>query len=303
MFRQRLDARDHEALCYLVAPGQYQDGNLPTVARQFKSDRWLRGGWMSRFIDKLNQLSQLASQPIGFRATVAVSKPKLLLIAGLAQAKSSGVADYVAGADAGLLQVSKLDSGAEAIKEVLQAVSDIPWGGWLKDVGRDEIAQIVSAGGDFVVFPAASAALATLQDDGVGKILEVEVSLSEGLLRAVDKLPVDAVLIGGEPEEGQFLTWHHLMHFQRCAGLLTKPLLACIPSGVVASELQALCAAGVNGVVVEVGVGQTASRLMELRQMIDELTLPSRPQSGKPAPLVPYLGGRVDTVTEEPEEE
>ena len=94
----------------------------------------------------------------------------------------------------------------------------------------------------------------------MGKILEVETALSEGLLAAVNKLPVDAVLIGGEPES--FLTWNHLMHFQRCANLLTKPMLASIPSNVTASELQALWGAGVDGVVVEVGVGQPAGKLM-----------------------------------------
>ncbi len=258
---------------------------------------------MSKFIDKLKQASQTAP-PIGFKATLAtLSKPKMLLIASLSQANLDGVADYVAGADAGLLPVSELSSGAEAIKKTLQAVSDIPWGGWLKDVGRKEITQIVDSGCDFVVFPAVSTALATLQGNGVGKILEVPASLSDGLLRAVNKSPVDAVLISGEPEEGGFLTWQHLMHFQRCADLLSKPLLASIPRDVTASELQALWEAGVDGVVVEVGVEQPAGRLMELRQAIDSSTLPPQRKREKPAALVPYTEPMVGAVTEEPEEE
>lgn len=258
---------------------------------------------MSKLIDKLNQASQTAP-PIGFKATSAtLPKPKMLLIASLAPVNLDGVADYVAGADAGLLPVSELSSGAESIKKALQAVPDIPWGGWLKDVGREEITQIVDAGCDFVVFSAASTALSILQGNGVGKILEIAASLSEGLLMAVNKSPADAVLISSEPEEGRFLTWHHLMHFQRCADLLNKPLLASIPGNVMVSELQALWEAGVNGVVIEAGAGQPAGGLMELRQTIDGLTLPSQRKRGKTPALVPYAGHMVDTVTEEPEEE
>jgi hypothetical protein len=227
----------------------------------------------------------------------------MLLIASLAQSGSDNMADYVAGADAGLLLISELSSGAEAIKAVLQAASDIPWGGWLKDGGREEITQIVNAGCDFVVFPAAGTALTVLHGEEVGKILEVAVSLGDGLLRTADKLPVDAVLITGEPGEGDILTWQHLMQFQRSADLLTKPLLASVPSNITVSELEALWVAGVDGVIVEAGDKQPVGRLMELRQAIDSLTLPSQRKRGKPAVIAPYVGGGVDRVSEEPEEE
>ena len=160
---------------------------------------------------------------------------------------------------------------------------------------------MVKAGCDFVVFPAANTPLAILQDDEVGKILQVEVSLSEGLLRAVDELPVDGVLIAGEQESDYFLTWHHLMIFQRFADLLTKPLLVGVPSYVAATDIQALWEAGVDGVVVEVEVDQPAGRLNELRQVINELTFPPRKRA-KAEALLPYIGGKTGVETEEEEE-
>ena len=113
----------------------------------------------------------------------------------------------------------------------------------------------------------------------------------------------DQLLVGGEQEEGSFLTWRHLMYFQHCADLLTKPLLAPLPLNVQASELQALWVAGVAGVVVEVGVGRSAGRLIELRQIIDGLTLPSQRKRREPSALIPYIGDQVSTVAEEEEEE
>jgi hypothetical protein len=181
-------------------------------------------------------------------------------------------------------------------------MSDIPWGGWLRDIGREGIGQMVEAGCDFVVFPAANTSLAILQDDKLGKILEVEPLLDEGLLKAIDDLPVDAVLIASEKEKGYFLTWHHLMLFRRCANLLTKPLLVSAPSDLAASELQALWEAGVVGVVVETGIGQPRGRLAELHQIIDKLTFPSPGKRKKVEPLLPYITKETEIVSEEEEE-
>jgi len=258
---------------------------------------------MSKLIDELSQVSQVGLQPMGFRAAPAVPhKPRMLLIASLAQVDVDRLADCVAGADAGLLQIPKSSSGVKALQEICQAMSGIPWGGWLRDIGRGGIRQMVKAGCDFVVFPAAKTSLAILQNDELGKILEVEPLLDEGLLKAADDLPVDAVLIAGEQRKDYFLTWHHLMLFRRCADLLTKPLLVSVPSDVAASELQALWEAGVGGVVVEAGIEQPVGRLAELRQMIDKLTFPSPGKRRKVEPLLPYIRGETEIVSEEEEE-
>ena len=253
---------------------------------------------MSRFIDKLNKVSQAAPQPMGFRATQPVSsKLKMQLVASIAEANVDSLADYVAGADAGLLHISKLTSGAKALQKISKAVPDIAWGGWLKESDERVIKQMVNAGSDFVVFPA-STPLTILQNGEVGKILEVESSLSEGLMRTVNELPVDAVLIAAGPVE--YLTWHHLMFFQRFAALLTKPLLVIIPSNVTASELQVLWETGVDGVVIEVGIELPEDRLKELRQAIDELDFPARRQK-KAEALLPHITSGRDVVTEEEE--
>jgi hypothetical protein len=174
---------------------------------------------------------------------------------------------------------------------------------WLRDIDQKGIKQIVKAGCDFVVFSAANTSLAMLQGAEEGKILQVEASIGEGLLRAVDELPVDAVLIDAEREEQHFLTWHDLMIFRRFTALLTKPLLVCIPPDVTASELQALGEAGVSGVIVRVGVGQPVEGINELRQAIDKLTFPLRRRRRRAGVLLPYISGETSVVTEEEEEE
>ncbi len=250
----------------------------------------------------MNRVSQAVPQAMGFRAVQPVSpKPRILLIADLAQANVNRLADYVAGADAGLLHISNLSEGAKTLGEICQVVPDIPWGGWLRDVGQGGVEQIVEAGCDFVVFPPANTPLAILQDTKLGKILQVETSLSEGLLRTIDELPVDAVLTASEEEGEYLLTWHHLMLFQRFADSLTKPLLVSVPSNVTANELQTLWETGVEGVMIKVGAGQPEGRLKELRQVIDKLTFTSQRKRGKAEALLPYIGGKRGIAAEEEE--
>ena len=259
---------------------------------------------MSRFIDKLNRLSRGEPQPIGFRTKQpALAKSKIQLVASLAQESIDSLTGHVVGADAGLVRISRLSSGTEALQKISQALPDVPWGGWLQVSAQGGIKQLAKAGCDFVILPATDTPLAIIKDDEVGRILEIETSLSEGLLRAINELPVDAVLIASEQKERHFLTWQHLMLFQRFADLLTKPLLVSIPSKVTAVELQALWEAGVTGVIIEVGVKQPQDRLKKLRQVIDKLDFPSPRQREKVEALLPRIGREPDEVATEEEEE
>lgn len=260
---------------------------------------------MSTFIDKLNRLSQEAPRSMGFRVTQPASpaKPKMQLVISMTEAGVSTPGNYLAGADAGLLRISP-GSTAKTLQKVCQTIPDIPWGGWLQGDGSKALKQVAQAGYDFVVFSATNTPLAVLQDDTVGKIVEVEVSLDDGLLRAMNKLPVDAVLVAGEPAEGQSLTWQHLILFRRLADLLTKPLLVSIPPSVTGTELQALSDAGVNAVVIEITPEQPKDRVKELRRMIDQLTLPSPHRREKIEPrLSPVEQDPVLKTDEEEQEE
>jgi len=246
---------------------------------------------MSKFVDKLKQVST-GGQPMGFRATAAkASKPRMLLVAAVTLTDTEKITALVAGADAGLLAIAKPSAGAKALEQLSEAMPDIPWGGWLKEAGKEGVEA------DFIVFPAEKAALAMFGDEKLGKVLEVEPWLEPGLLKAIDNLPVDAVLIA--VEDNQFLTWHHLMLFQRCVNILNKPLLVLVPPGVTAGELGALWEAGVMGVVVKAGgEGLVAG----IRQMLDKLPVPSAGKRDKAGPLLPRMSGETGDVSEEEED-
>ncbi|MCK4696805.1 MAG: hypothetical protein KAT53_00710, partial [Dehalococcoidia bacterium] len=180
-----------------------------------------------------------------------------------------------------------------------RAMPDIPWGGWLRDAGKEKTG-LKGIDCDFIVFPV-DTPLGVIQDTKAGKILEVEASVSEGLLRTINKLPLDAVLIVDSQRDGSLLTWQHLMLVQHFAASLAKPLLIPVPSKVTAAELGVLWEAGVDGVIVAAGAGQPPEVLRKLRRAIDKLALPARRRQGMAKALLPQVTGEMGEESEEEE--
>jgi len=259
---------------------------------------------MSKLIDKLIRVSKTAAQPMGFRATSeAAERPKIQIVASVAESDIDSLADSVDGADAVLISIPKSGLGTEALKKIPKVLSEIPWGGWLGGIAKGKIKQMIENGCDYVVFPAADTSVGTPSDGEVGKILQVEASLSEGMLRTINQLPVDAVFASADQKGKYDLTWHQLMIFQRIANMVTKPLLVTIPVNTAANELQVLWDAGVDGVVVETGAGKRAEELKKLRKVIDGLTFPTTRKREKREAVLPRVDKDAEVVAELEEEE
>ncbi|HJM37175.1 MAG: hypothetical protein CL877_03785 [Dehalococcoidales bacterium] len=257
---------------------------------------------MSKFIDKLKRLSQGVPESIGFRPSqLILPKPRIQLLAVLSPEPPDHIAEVVAGADAVVFPTTQINPKTSYLAKIARALVSIPWG-IRYESGQPDVAELIKTGGDFVVFSAAKTPLTTVVGDNIGKILEVEPSLNEGLLRAVNELPVDAVLVAGELKTVDTITWQHLMLFQRFADLLTKPLLVSIPPSVDAGTLQALWEAGVNGLVIS-AVGSPKGKIKELRKIIDGLPFPVPHHWERIEPILPRISAEPSQITAEEEEE
>jgi hypothetical protein len=163
---------------------------------------------------------------------------------------------------------------------------------------------MVEAGGDFLVFPASSRISTAPTDKKPGRILQVESSMDDSLLRAVNSLPVDAVL-AADTFAGGSLVWHELMIFQHLANTLSKPLIINIPADTTEAELKALWEAGADGLLVEASA-MKAGGLKALQKAIGNLPPRSERKRGKIDALLPRTGGgetRAMPPDEEEEEE
>ena len=111
---------------------------------------------------------------------------------------------------------------------------------------------------------------------------------------------IDAVYAGDIYQNGDSITWDHIIGVKRMAALLSKPLLLPASLNVTEGELKALCEAGVQGIVVEVEAGKPEG-IKGLRAIIDKLPLPSARKHGNSEAILPRLN--AETKAEPPDEE
>ena len=240
---------------------------------------------MSKFIEKLKQVFQPTLSPMGFGARKAeTARPKLQLSAILA----NSVTEPLPAADAVIVNRAKA------------ATEGARWGISLKKGDLTEVDKATEAGADFAILPSAGAVLPA--DRKIGKVLQISPAITDILLRTVNDLPVDAILLGEDKENGAEITWNKLMLCQRFAGMVQKPVLVPVPLAATAPELQLVWETGVSGVVVEVKEPTDAAALVTLRERIDSLQYPSRKRKERLTAVLPQVAPAKESEDEEPDE-
>jgi hypothetical protein len=253
---------------------------------------------MSRFAVKLRSLSRSSASPIGFRSSVSETKgPTMLLVVELPRTQSrEGKALAEVKADAGLI-LGDVPS-AKVFRQMVEGAGDIPVGVVIKRDGGRGIDDLVSEGCDFVVFDIGMSA-AALDKKAVGKFVMIERSLDQGLVRAINGLEVDGVLVAGRDS---FLAVEHLLVYRRFVELLEKPVVVSLPAAITKAELTALWEIGVDGAVASSTYSDEA--LTELKKMISDLPGTKRGRRGKGGVVLPrYSVGVADEEEGEEEED
>jgi hypothetical protein len=245
---------------------------------------------MSKFIQRLNELSRIAPPPMGFRAAQgAAPKHKIQLVARVRAGELEAAKRALGSADAVIVEAGTEEMTPETLHNIETALGQSLWG-WR---GKAAVGELPGKGADFIVLAPGSALKTVALDKETGRIMEAAPDLSDSLLRALNRLPVDAVLVGGDGTGT--LAWRSLIEAQRAADFLTRPVLAFIPPGTSEAELLAFWEAGVDGVVVALGA-KTAARFLELRSVIDNSAFPAQRRRGKLEALLPYASGETQTI-------
>jgi hypothetical protein len=249
---------------------------------------------MSKFLDKLERIWAGKAQPIGFGPQTAKSKtPAMAIVARL----SPGEADMAAlagegGADALLVSIDNLERVAKTLSRFTKAAGDTPWGVSVKAVTRDNVEQLIKLGCDFLIFNADEVPVAILGEERIGKVVEVDPSLSDGLARTIARLPIDAVFLSAEQQP---LTLRQLMDCARLASLVGKPALAALPSVLHKEDIEGLWQAGIRGLVLTME-GQSLSQVKGIIQALP----PTRKKAEKGMGVILPA---VELPSEEEEEE
>ena len=251
---------------------------------------------MSKFVDKLQDISKFSISPIGFRPPTSESKKStMLLVAGLLGADAEK-AKVVAAVHTDAVLILDQGHSPKDIKQMINIFGDIPLGVLIKDKNEENMDELASSGLDFVVFDI-KVPTAVLHKEGIGKFLMIEDSLDHDLVRAINSLDIDGVFI--DRTEESFVTVEHLLVYQRFIELLEKPIIITLPSLMTSADLGNLWQSGVDGIVSP--PVQPTEALAELRKMTAALPRRVKRRRSKSGVILPRYG--ADTAIEEAEEE
>ena len=252
---------------------------------------------MSKLVDRLQGLSKASPEPLGFHTRVgkADRRPGLLLIGRLG-GPGAGEAKTLtdSGVDAGLVGAQGLD--LKMVEEMVGAMDGVPLGVVLGAGDGEKVAGLAGAGCDFVVFDM-KMPIGALQEKGMGRFVKVETALDHSLVRAINEVDVDGVVVSTDGKG--VTTFEQLLTYRRIAGLAGKPLLLDLSALATDSELTGLWQAGIDGIVIP--ASQPASVFADLKALVQRLPRRAERQRARPDVVLPRHGR--DTGVEEEEEE
>ena len=166
---------------------------------------------MGQLLDKLEQASRGASQPLGFGRGPARPKIAPLLLLGAvdpgdnAQTKLAGEADL----DAVIVLASKPAKKAD-IDRAVKALKQTTVGVW-----REEAQPGGHTDADFQVFSSEATPIGALGGEDRTNVMQIVPEADDSLLRTIEYLPVDAFLVS--LTDADSLTVSQLMRLGACA--------------------------------------------------------------------------------------
>lgn len=260
---------------------------------------------MSKLIEKLERISEGNSQPMGFGAAVARTKvSQILTIASVPAGNAQLITEAIKeDPDALLLTVENLEKDSKALAKMGRDKSEIPWGVSLETVSKEDIAQLIDLGCDYVIFSPAGTPAAVLMDERIGKVLRIDNSLPEGLAKAINRLQVDAVLLSPAGEDEATFTVNQLMILERLAGSTGKHVLATMPPSLSTGDIEILWGLGVRGVVLDMTVEKPERKLSQVKEAIQKLPTTRKKSKEKFRATLPMASRPSEKVEQEEEEE
>ncbi len=244
---------------------------------------------MSKLLDKLDRIGRGKTASLGFGSAGRAEKLPAMAVVGVltdqkAYTKQAAVLSDV-GADAVLLEGA---APGKALTDLAKKLDGIPWGPKVPELGVDEAASFREAGCDFLAFGPEKALLGAMEGESTAYFLCVEPDMEERLLRTIEDLAVDGVLLPPS-SVGLPLTVEHMMTLGVVREAFSKYLFLELPGPLSARELEGLRDMGIDGVVVNPSVLSKE----DIQEMISSLkSLPKKQQnkSRRPDAVLPKPG-------------
>jgi len=256
---------------------------------------------MSKLLDRLDRITRGAPRAMGFAATANLEPiPSLALLTWMGGAGRNDVASLAeANVDAFVLPRGVL--GVDNLEQQLKLLEGYTWGVVMEQPERDRVEAYREKGCDFLVFGIEETRVDALEEGECARILRIPADLEEPLMRGLEDLPVDIILLRKPAPEGS-LNLTHLLAISNVRCATSRYLLLEWNSELTSRELEHLRDMGVDGLVVNIEEVQP-SGITTLREKINGL--PRRKAKGeqRPVAVLPRVREMGNTRPQRQEEE
>ena len=246
---------------------------------------------MSKLLDRLDRITRDTPHALGF--TAATSRETIPQMALLARVATPRQSDISALADAKVDAFILTNEGKD-LERAVKPLKDRVWGAKVERLERAQMESYKAKGSDFVVFGIDGTLADSLEEGEVARVLRIATNLEEPILRGLEDLPVDIVLLQ-RPGASEPLTLTHLLAISNVRGFVSRYLLLEWDGELTARDLEHIRDVGVDGIVLDTAeVG--ADTFKTVRQRID--AMPKRKPRGeqKPEAVLPRFGGLPNTA-------
>ena len=251
---------------------------------------------MSKFLDRLEQITQGVSAPMGFGAPRAKKTPGMALVGLVSGSGSKAINQLMElGPDAVLVSGAKDPPAAKKLAQPLG--SAIPWGARVSALSEEDARDFEEGGCDILAFSLQGTSVAAVGSEELARVLCVETDIETEQLRAVDALPIDILLLS-MPSMSESWTLEDLATIARVSQRVDKYVLVEVTNPPGPKELEALRNAGVNGLGVDVRKVD-AQRLSQLKQELLDMPRQRPGKKERVTAIVP--GSSFTTASTEPE--
>ena len=216
---------------------------------------------MSKLIETLERTTDYTSTPLGFGAASRnQDSPASMALIGMVSSEDLAKRPKLAEAPVDAILVSVKPWGLRALSKLTKSpLADRLWGVHLTETDGTQAKEIKKKGCDFILFNPDSTPASLLNDHDLGMLIPVGPDLSEDAARAIQDLPIDAVLF--LPEQDLLpLTVQKLIDIQVVRGLLDKPFLLAVPANLEPADLESLRNLGIAGLALDLSSTQDIAR-------------------------------------------
>ncbi len=223
---------------------------------------------MSKFLKTLEKRTKSSPVPIGFGSSLNDGQKSTMVLVGLISnqnAKNLKLANQFE-LDAILLHIDKPGQG---LSKTVDALDGKPLGIQIETLSSKQSSSLVRSGCDFFVHTLAQTEVDALYEGDAGYVLEVDLGISEHDLRALDLLPIDAVLVSLASTSCP-LSLSNISDIVSIRVMFEKFLLVEVSSKISAKEIETLRDSGVDGIVVDI-THSDEQNILSLQQTMNSL--------------------------------